>query len=68
MKKWIITVKALEKELHPLDKNVPGEYYVSTATEEKALDYFHAIEPIKVLEDFDISIKEETHGNKEKDS
>lgn len=47
-----------DSELDNDDFEVAGEYFISGADEENALDKFHATIPIAVLDDFDISIEE----------
>jgi len=59
--KYIITVKALlpEEELHELDREenpVVGEHIFEADSEEEALDEFHNTVPIKVPENFDITV------------
>jgi hypothetical protein len=63
MKQWIITVKSLTKNHHFYDKEIAGKYFFHETNERTALDRFHETISIKVLENFDISIKEKSHNN-----
>ena len=65
MKRWIITVKPLVKEIHSMDFEVEGSYIRHAPTEEQVLDWFHSTVPIKVLEDFDISVEEHPYDSQE---
>ncbi len=44
--------------VHELDEHIEGEYPFCALDEEDALDQFHSTVPVKVLEDFDISVEE----------
>jgi hypothetical protein len=68
MKRWKIIVNAVTKDLHEFDINVVGIYVYHERTEEKVLDWFHSRIPIKVLEDFDISVEEYPYGKQENNS
>ena len=65
MKRWIITVKPVVKEIHHIDFEVEGNYIRHALTEEAVLDWFHSAIPIKILDDFDISVKEYPYGLKD---
>jgi hypothetical protein len=58
-----ITVRALHTNLHPYDVGVPGNYQTSVSLDlhasdaaETALEAFHRQSPIKMLEDFEITV------------
>lgn len=58
---FTITVRSTvpPASLHELDRLVgQGFYYVECNSEDEALDRFHETVPIKVLDDFDISVSE----------
>jgi hypothetical protein len=55
---WKIIVKPVEENLHPLDEDVAGIYFPVGITKKEALNNFHNNIPIKVLEDFEITIVE----------
>jgi hypothetical protein len=55
---WLIKIESQVRTIHPLDKNVPGLYIRHGMTKQAVLDDFHATVPIKVLDDFDISVEE----------
>ena len=44
--------------VHELDERVEGEYPIIATSEDDALDQFHSTVPIKVLEDFEITVEE----------
>jgi len=60
MKQYKIIVKQIAEyaDLHPADKadNPSGEHFFPANTKEEALDQFHDTVPIKVLEDFEITV------------
>ena len=43
--------------VHALDEDVEGDYPFIAISEEDALDQFHSTIPIKMLEDFDITVE-----------
>ena len=43
--------------VHDLDEDVEGDYPFIATSEEDALDQFHSTIPIKMLEDFDITVE-----------
>jgi len=43
--------------VHDLDRDVEGDYPFIATSEEDALDQFHDTIPIKMLEDFDITVE-----------
>ena len=60
----IIVVVPLIEKLHPADLHVPGQYLIELAKEvgfyeaaSTALDVFHGTVPVKVLEDFQFTVK-----------
>ncbi len=57
IKTYVITVTAANHgiDLHELDEDVAGTYLYTATSEEAALNAFHHIVAIKVLDDFDIS-------------
>ena len=59
MKEFKVIVKALlpNNELHEYDKDVAGEYSYKVLSKDEALDIFHSTIPIKVLDDFEITVK-----------
>ena len=62
MEHWYtITVTAIRSitELHQLDMHVNGEYKAIGESASQALDLFHSSVPIKVLEDFNITIEQD---------
>ncbi len=45
------------ERLHDLDVDVAGRYRITAISEDDALDQFHSTVPIKVLDDFEISVE-----------
>lgn len=43
---------------HYYDKEIDGDYYVNAESREEALDFFHNNVPVKVLDDFEITVME----------
>lgn len=53
----LVTALCSIDELHELDRTVPGKYWFCGRGKEDTLDIFHRTIPIKVLDDFDITIR-----------
>lgn len=57
MRLRVVTCRPVSDRIHREDGNVAGRYRYWTMTDEEALDAFHSTEPVKMLEDWDITVE-----------